>query len=189
MSKPFNFFSGVIICCFFLFPEILWALTPGSNSSREVLWQGIGFVLLLILLSRFLKKPIQDSLAKRKKEIQIVFEQAAIKIKEAEAQIAEWERKLNSISQEIADLHQKLIKEGEADRERIIARAQEEAARIKEQAQIVAEQEVKKARLALHKETVDLAINLAQELLKEVTRPRDQEQLVRDFISKIGANA
>ncbi len=62
-----------------------------------------------------------------------------------ETHIAAWERKINSLSQEIAEFHHKITAEAEAERQRIIAHAQQEGEHIKKQAQIVAEQELIKA--------------------------------------------
>jgi F-type H+-transporting ATPase subunit b len=71
------------------------------------------------------------------------------------------------------------------ERERIIERAQEEADRIRRQAQVVAEQEVRKARFILRKEMVDLSMEMAEKLLRKATRPQDQEKLVKEFMGKV----
>lgn len=181
----------IFLVVILFWPALLWAkssASPGSGFSNEVLWQSISFFLLLILLVKFFKKPIKASLARRREEIKTAFDQLIQKEKEAEAQITAWERKLNSLSQEIAELHQKIIAEGEAERERIIAHAQEQGEHIKKQAQIVAEQELKKALAVLKKETVDLAIVLAQDMIKGAMQPKDQMRLVKEFIGQIGAN-
>ncbi|MGB9698077.1 MAG: hypothetical protein ACPL5I_01720 [Thermodesulfobacteriota bacterium] len=155
----------------------------------EVIWQGLGFIILLIVLTKFLKKPISASLKKRREEIKQSFDQLRQKKEEMEANIAEWERKINSLSQEIVELHRQIIAEGEAERERIIAHAQQEGEHLKKQAHIVAEQELIKAIRSLKKETVDLATTMAQDLLKNVFQPSDQERLVKEFIKQLGAMA
>jgi F-type H+-transporting ATPase subunit b len=71
------------------------------------------------------------------------------------------------------------------ERQRIVERALEEGDRIRQQAKVVAEQEVKKARTALRREMVALSIELAEKLLKEATHPQDQERLVREYIGKM----
>ncbi len=162
---------------------------PSSGFPMEVIWQSIGFIILLIILIKFLKKPISSALKKRREEIKQSFDQLMQRKEEMEANIAEWEKKINSLSQEIAKLHQQITAEGEAERERIIAHAQQEGEHIKKQAHIVAEQELIKAIMALKKETVDLATAMAQDLLKNVLQPSDQERLVKEFIKQLGAQA
>lgn len=89
------------------------------------------------------------------------------------------------MTQEVTELQQKIAREGEAERKRIIERAKDEGDRIIKQAQLVAEQEVKKGRAVLKKEMVDLSVELAENLLKEAAQPRDQERLVKDYIEKV----
>jgi F-type H+-transporting ATPase subunit b len=164
----------------------LWAAGSGEGISGEVFWQIISFVLLVILLARFLKKPIHSFLGQRQEAIKNSLEQAARKETDSQTQLEEWERKISLLRQEIADLHQRISQEGEAERKRIIERALEEGERIRKQAQVVAEQEVKKARTALRKEMVDLSLELAEKILQEATQPKDQERLVKEFIGKMG---
>jgi len=163
----------------------LWASGGGSRIGAEVFWQVVSFVLLAILLAYVLKKPLRLFLVKRREEIRNSLEQSAKKEEESRKNSEDWEKKLNSLSQEIADLHNRISQEGEAERQKIIEKALEEGDRIRKQAQVIAEQEVKKARSALRKEMVDLSVELAEKLLKEYAQPQDQERLVREYIGKM----
>ena len=164
----------------------LWAAGSGGGISGEVFWQIISFILLAILLIRFLKKPVLSFLGQRQEQIKNSLERAARKETESQTQLEVWEKKLSALSQEISDLHQRISREGETERKRIIEHALEEGDRIRKQALIVAEQEVKKARAALKKEMVDLSLELAEKLLQEATHSKDQERLVKEFIGKMG---
>ena len=163
----------------------LWASGGEGRISGEVFWQVVSFVLLVILLTKVLRKPVRLFLTKRREEIKTSLEQSAKKEEASRKNSEDWERKLNSLSQEVSELHKKISQEGEAERQKIIERAHEEGDRIRKQAQVIAEQEVKKARSALRKEMVDLSVELAERLLKECTQAQDQERLVREYIGKI----
>jgi len=164
----------------------LWAAVGGGGGiTGEVFWQLISFVLILILLINLLKKPVRAFLTKRQEGIKSTLEQASKKEEESGIHFEEWEKKLNLLAQEVTELQQKITREGEAERKRIIERAKDEGDRIIKQAQLVAEQEVKKGRAVLKKEMVDLSVELAENLLKEAAQPRDQERLVKDYIAKV----
>ena len=167
--------------------EDLWASGDGGGGgfSSEVIWQVIAFAFLLFFLAKMLKKPLGSFLVKRKEGIRTSLDQASQKKNEAQRLLGEWEKKLESLSREIQDLHGTIRQEGEEERKRIVERAQEEGERIRKQAQIIAEHEVKKARVALKKEMVDLSLELAEKLLKEALQPQDQERLVREYIGKM----
>ena len=164
----------------------LWAAGRGGGISAEVFWQIISFVLLAILLARFLKKPVLSFLGQRQEQIQNSLEQAARRERESQTQLQMWEKKLSVLSQEIADLHQRISQEGEMERKRIMEHALEEGDRIRKQALVVADQEVKKARAALRREMVDLSLEFAEKLLQEATHSKDQERLVKELIGKMG---
>ena len=165
----------------------LWAAGGGGGGiSGEVFWQIISFILLAILLVRFLKKPVLSFLGQRQEQIKNSLDQAARKETESQAQLEAWEKKIKALSEEIADLKKKISQEGEMERKKILEHALEEGDRIRKQALIVAEQEVKKARAALKKEMVDLSLEFAEKILREVTDSKDQERLVKDFIGKMG---
>lgn len=163
----------------------LWAASGGDGITGEVFWQIISFVLLLFLLTYFLKNPVCTFLKKRREGIKNSLEQSAKKEEGFQKEFENWDDKFNLLGQEVTDLHQKISQEGEAERKRIIARAEEEGDRIRQQAQVVAEQEVKKARAALRKEMVDLSVELAEKLLKEATQPQDQGRLVSEYIGEM----
>jgi F-type H+-transporting ATPase subunit b len=165
----------------------LWGSSGGGKGefSSAVIWQIVSFVLLILLLARFVKKPLTSFLSHRKEEIQNAIEQSARKKEEAGAHLAEWQKKVDSLNQEVKDLHQRIRDEGEAERKKIVTRAQEESERIHQQAGVIAEQELVKARAALKKEMVDLSVDLAEKLLKDTMKPQDQERLIQEYIGKV----
>jgi F-type H+-transporting ATPase subunit b len=181
------FWFGILgILSLVVFANDLWAARDeGGGITGEVFWQIVSFVLLVTLLIYVLKKPVRAFLLKRQEEIKNSLEQSAKKEEESRAHFDKWEEKLNSLSQEIDNLHQEISQEAEVERKRIIERAQEEGDRIRKQAQVVAGQEVRKARFILRKEMVDLSMEMAEKLLREATQPQDQEKLVEEFMGKV----
>jgi F-type H+-transporting ATPase subunit b len=169
-----------------LWNDDLWASSSSGNGiPGELFWQLISFILLVLFLVYALKKPIRALLIKRREEVKTSLEQAAQKEGAGEKIFKEWEAKLNSLSQQIQELHQSITREGEGERKKIVERAKEEGGRITNQAQIVAEQEIKRARFALKKDLVDLAVEHAETLLKQTAQPADQERLVKEYIGKV----
>ena len=164
----------------------LWA-SGGERGgfSSAVIWQIIAFVLLIILLSRFIKKPLASFLSHRQEEVKSAMEQSARKKEEAEALLSEWQRKVDTLNQEVRELHQRIRDDGEAEQKKIVSRAREEGERIRQQAGVIAEQELAKAKAGLKREMVDLSVELAEKLLKEAIKPQDQERLIQEYIGKV----
>ncbi len=57
--------------------------------------------------------------------------------------------------------------------------------RIKEQAEAAADLEVKKARMELQREAAELAVGMAEGLLKENFTDEDQKRLLSEYTTKI----
>ena len=164
----------------------LWASGGEKGGfSSAVIWQIIAFVLLIILLSRFIKKPLASFLSHRQEEVKSAMEQSARKKEEAEALLSEWQRKVDSLNQEVRELHQRIRDDGEAEQKKIVSRAREEGERIRQQAGVIAEQELAKAKAGLKREMVDLSVELAEKLLKGAIKSQDQERLIQEYIGKV----
>ena len=72
------------------------------------------------------------------------------------------------------------------EKEKIISDAQERVNQIIAQSEISIQQEIQSARERLKKEVVDLAAKKAQEIIAKEIDEKDQDQLVNDFLERVG---
>jgi F-type H+-transporting ATPase subunit b len=82
-----------------------------------------------------------------------------------------------------ADAETDAVKEQEA----ILARGEEDAARIAESAQRSIRDETDRARQALRREVAELSVGLAREKLTNAVSAEDQNRLTGDFIDTVKA--
>jgi F-type H+-transporting ATPase subunit b len=59
------------------------------------------------------------------------------------------------------------------------------AEKIKKQAELSAQQELKMVKLQLQEETAAMTVQLAEELLKKNLQPKDHERLVDEYIERV----
>jgi F-type H+-transporting ATPase subunit b len=121
-------------------------------------------------------------LKKRQEAIKTALAEADKAKQEGERKYQEYEARLANLDLEIKQLRQTLIEEGEREKERIIAEARQIGEKIKEQAALTAQQELKMAKRRVQDETASMTIELAEELLKKHLTPKDHERLVDDYI-------
>jgi F-type H+-transporting ATPase subunit b len=93
---------------------------------------------------------------------------------------------LSQASAEIEGIYIEIRREGELEREKILANAREMAEKIKREARKSAELEVAKARRELRQEAARLAIVTAEEILKKRVTPQDQDRLMSEYMQKVG---
>ncbi|TGU74554.1 hypothetical protein E4633_03575 [Geomonas terrae] len=153
---------------------------------KDFMWRCIDFAALVAIAVWALKKAdVKGTLAARREGIEKTLKEAVEAKEAAEKKFAEYSQRLDSANKEIEVISANMKREGELEKERIIAEAKEAAARIKAQAEAAAEQEVLKAKDELRAEAARLAVELAEQKIKQNIAKGDQDKLVGDYISKV----
>lgn len=153
---------------------------------KDFLYRLFNFAVTFGLLAYFVTKPIRKGLSGRKEGIEKSLADAKAIQEKAEAKFAEYDDKLTKASAEIDDIYAAIKREGELERERILANAREMALKIEEEAKKSAALEIAKARVELQREASDMALKLAEELLKKNFNSNDQNRLVDEYMKKVG---
>jgi F-type H+-transporting ATPase subunit b len=94
-----------------------------------------------------------------------------------------------NVQAEIDQLLAQIRGEAESDKARIIAAAEEQARRLKEDAARQIEAEIAGARLLLRREVVQAAAQAAESLLKSAVGPDDQQKMSERYVSELEARA
>jgi F-type H+-transporting ATPase subunit b len=149
-------------------------------------WRVLDFGALLALVIWALKKSnVKGTLAARQSAIDKALQEAADAKDAAEKKFAEYSAKLAAANKEIDEIYMAIRSEGEAEKMRIIAEARVTAEKIKEQAAQAANQEVFRAKTELRAEAVRLAVELAEQSIKEKIVQDDQDRLVGEYLTKV----
>ena len=160
------------------------SLPDGAEALQDLAWRIANFSVLVVVLHILLTRRIVEFFTNRRAAIEEALESAQKQKEAAEKRHAEISKKLSSAKKEIEDISATFLEEGKASRDLIIANAQKEAEKIHIQAKHTIEQEMKKARLALRAEAVDLSVALAEELLKKSLKKEDLERIIKEYIEK-----
>ncbi|HKK00561.1 MAG TPA: F0F1 ATP synthase subunit B [Desulfuromonadales bacterium] len=153
---------------------------------KDFLYRCFNFAIMFGLLAYFLAKPLRKVLAGRREGIEKPLRDAEAAKAEAEARFAEYDSKLTKAEQEIEGIYAAIKREGELERERILANAQEMAKTITQEARKAADNEVAKARVELRREATRMAIEIAEELLTKNITGDDQKRMVNEYMQKVG---
>jgi F-type H+-transporting ATPase subunit b len=153
---------------------------------KDFFWRTLNFVIMAGILIYFVTKPVKNALKGRSETIASDLEEAQKARDEAEAKFAEYDEKLNKAEAEIEQIAADLKKEGEIERDKIIAAAKEQAEKIKQEAEKSAAFEVARARAELQQEAARLAVELAEGLLKKNVNDKDQNNMVDEYMKKVG---
>ena len=152
----------------------------------KMTWRIINSLVLLAALWYLLNKPIATFFRERKAQIAKDLEDAKLQREKAERTLKDYEAKMAGMEQEIDRLKAELKKSAAAESEKVLANADRMAATMVESAKLAAEQEVRKAKVSLQTESVDLAVELAEALIREKINNDDQKKIVEEYLSKVG---
>ncbi len=187
-----KFFVTFALCLLhFAFASYALGSSGGEEGGHTSLWKGymwqiINFGILVFILFKFGKKPIQNFLQKRTELIEKTLTEAKEAKEAATKALKEVEERLKVKDSEIEAIMSAAKKSGEHERDSII----EESARLKEkileQAKTNIDFELKHAKEVLKAEAVELAMELAEKKLKDKLTKDEQEKLLEDSLMKIG---
>ena len=157
-----------------------------AKQMKDFGWRVLDFAGLMLIAVWALKKAnVKGALADRQAGIEKALQEAVEARAAAEKKYAEYSEKLEKANKEVDEIFAAIKKEGELEKERIIAEARELAEKIKSQASNAATQEVLKARAELRDEAARLAIQMAEQTLKDSIKKDDQDRLVKEYLSKV----
>ncbi len=177
---------GTAMAIWGVLPVVARAAEEAEEHHAGFGWYIANFGVLLLALWYFGRKPIQTFLVQRK-EAALAELRAAERLRdEARAKLAALEERLSRIESEIQSILDGTLKLAETERDRIIRGAEETAERIRAQAGMMLEQEVRRARQDLAREVTDSAAREAAALLAGSVSDADQDRLVREFAAAQG---
>jgi F-type H+-transporting ATPase subunit b len=154
---------------------------------KDFAWRVVNFAILAGIVFWALKKAnLKGSLADRQAQIEKSLREAREAREAAEAKLKEYTEKLVRANQEVDELRTAMLKEAEAEKQRIVAEARQAAEKVAKQAVQAADQEVLKARSELRAEAARLAVELAAGKLAGAVQKDDHDRLVQDYLGKVG---
>jgi F-type H+-transporting ATPase subunit b len=148
-------------------------------------WLWANFLVLAGIGVYFWRKNAGPFFIARSKQIRRDLVEAADTHKEAEARVAEVERRLANLEADIAALRSESQQEARAEMERIRQHTAGEIAKIQEHAEREIATAGKAARTELKRYSARLALELAGQRIRERMTPETEEALAHNFVEEL----
>jgi F-type H+-transporting ATPase subunit b len=149
--------------------------------------QIINLFIQVYLIKKFLFKPINDILEKRRNLADKEIKEAREAKDEADSLKVQYEESLSSAHAEAARIVSEAQKEAQNKADTLLHEAETEAASLKAKANADIEQEKKKAINEAKDEIGSLAMEIAGKVVEKEINESDHKKLIDDFITKVGA--
>ncbi len=154
---------------------------------KDLFWRTANFLALVVILVKFLAKPIGSGLSGRRRQIQEELDVLEAKKRDAEQSYKEFESRLAGMEKEMDAVVEKAISMAEDEKIRILKEAEESADDIKRQAAAAVQAAVVEAKRTLQNEVAESAAAMAEELIVKNLTPSDQVTITEQYLEKVGA--
>jgi F-type H+-transporting ATPase subunit b len=146
----------------------------------------INFLLYAGILVFFVFPLVRDFLRSRRDQVLTAVNEAAAHRQRAEALVDEYKIRLAKLDQESKAIQEELRIDGEREKARLLSEAEVLAAKIKTDAQFLAEQETKLANQQVRQDMAEAARATAVELVQRHLSGADRIRLMDEAIQEIG---
>jgi len=187
---PSGWVGALTTMAFVLISVTVWAAGGEEHVDTKAqlidfAWRIANFAVLLFILYKLMWKKMKTFFAGRREGIKASLEEAEVVKAEAEKKFKEYDGKLKKAEEEIQGISAMIKAQGEEEKVRIIADAERSAVKMKEDAKARMDQELKKARNELRLEASELAVQMAEDILKKKVTKEDHESMVREYLDRM----
>lgn len=167
-----------------------WAFANEGGGHEAFPWTHWGvsmlnFAIFAGVLVWWAGPKVQEHFKKRADALRADIDDARELRVQAQKQLDEYSGRLEKLEDERKALMDEYHKQGEREKERIVADAQRQVDKMKHDAEVVIQQEVRKAVAAIEREAVDIAVNMARTSLQSKLDERAQNSLVDTYVSDL----
>jgi F-type H+-transporting ATPase subunit b len=145
----------------------------------------VNFFILVGVFVYLFREKLSNFLKQRKAAVEQALTEAARMKAEAEAKHKEYTERLGQLDQELASIKRDMVAAGVKERDRIVAEAEQKAARMRREAEFIIEQYVKQLRSDLAREASEAAVQAAEALLLTSTTNHDQQRIAQDYLNAL----
>jgi len=184
-------FFLIVIVAFFIFHFALTTVVFGAEEAahgaawKGWLWKIVNFAVLVIILFKFLNKPLREFLRKRTELIEKSLQEAQEAKALAEKALAEVEERLKLKDQEIAEIIAFAQRSGKTEQDLLVQSGEQVRERIIDQARNNIDYELRQAKESLKAEAAGIALELAEKKIREKLTKEQQIKLIEESLARM----
>lgn len=153
---------------------------------KSLIIQMLNFLILLAILYRLLYKPLLTKMAERTAAIKHSLEAAEAARAAAAKQQEENAERLRAAYAEAQSIRAAALKEAAEEQRKLVEAARREAQQLVDAARSQTESDIRRAREELRREVSDLAVAVAEKLVRKSLHDDEHRRIVDDAIARIG---
>jgi F-type H+-transporting ATPase subunit b len=181
--------------CYFVLAVVSGILLLGTEASAannsddwrplfDLVMRWLNFGIIVFILVKYARTPIKDFLLSRREEVAREIEMVEEKKEAANKKIQDAARMLDESEVRFARVKERIIKEGETKKQKLIEDAKQESKILLESTMKKIENQLLDAQRAFKSELVDTAISLAMKKLPDEITTEDNQNFTNQFLAR-----
>jgi F-type H+-transporting ATPase subunit b len=162
------------------------APNPILPENNEIVWGGLAFVVLLLVMWKYALPPVRNMMKQREDRIRGDLERAEEARTEAETELANYRRQVADARNEASRIIEEARQSADEVKRQVRAQAEAEAADLRARAQEDAQLASNRAQADLQARVADLSIELAEKIVERNLDRDTQLALVESYIGQVG---
>jgi F-type H+-transporting ATPase subunit b len=161
-----------------------WAAEDGASwrPTYDLIMMWINFGILAFLLVKYLRAPLLNMLKGEADKTAAVLKQAQEGKEQIDRDVQETLKALENARERLRGTQERIIRDGERQRQRIIESAQHESRMLLDRTRLKIDVQIAEAQLRLKDELIDRAVAMALERLPAEITAEEQARLVDRFV-------
>ena len=176
--------AGVIVLLLGITTSVGAAETAGWRPTYDLVMRWVNFLILAIIIIKFMRKPLADFIAGKQREVQSDVEVLEQKKNDALALKNEAEKEIAASSRKLKEIKRNIIAQGEKRKKQIIQDANREVEMLFKSVQAKIEGDIEQSKRQVKSDMVDKAMALAMQRLPEMMTEKDNQLLIEQFIAE-----
>ena len=154
----------------------------------NLLWTVFNLIIFFVLMRLFLFKPIKKAIEGRRAMLDGQFKQAEDTVNEANEKLADYEERIKNVDLEAQGIISDARGKAKVEYNRILEKANDDVAKLKQDARRQIEQETENARRDVKEEIARLAMETAEKVVGESVSAKTDADIYNEFLSERSAS-
>ncbi|MBO8142835.1 MAG: F0F1 ATP synthase subunit B [Firmicutes bacterium] len=150
-------------------------------------FQSINVLIIMLVLYKFLWRPVQSMMHKREEFVETTLSRAAESRAEAERLLKEYQARMQEAQREAQATIDEAVRKAEEARQRIVRDAEAEAEQTLARARAEIALERERALATIRDEVANLVVLAAGKVIGKTLSPEDHRHLVQEFVDQVAA--
>ena len=156
-----------------------------TRETYDLMMRWVNFIILAALIIKYARRPIANFLSERKDDVAKAIDKLESQKQDAKDKLLVYKKQLTASENQLAQIKEKIIAEGETRKAQLIADAQTDSRIMMETAQLRIDHMIRETHGHIRSELIDTASEIALTKLSAMITSEDHDNLIHQWMDAV----